>query len=272
MKQSTLTKIHQVHNSAPLELAARFGYVTSGILHLLLGVATIAIALGRPREGDISGVLSPFARTWYGVMLLGLIFVGLFSLSMWYIIGVSLARKTKKRNDWKFLVSHAARSLAYMVLALTTFEVLIGAGRTKSSAAESVNLTNTILRLPLGTFIVFAVAIVTATIGIIFTYRGISKHFLTSVKLPSTSAGTTISLLGVAGYISKGIILLFVAYIFFIAGFTRNPDEASGLDGALRVILTVPLGRIIVIFLGLGLIGYSGYSLARGRYSTQQLK
>lgn len=271
MKQATLTKIRQVHNSALLDLVSRLGYGTNGIIHLLLGTTIIAIALGRSREADASGVLSPFAHSWYGNILLGLIFCGLFSLSMWYIIGVSLVRKTRKRNDWKYLVSHTARSLAYMVLALTTFNILINAGKTKSSAAESVDLTNGILRLPLGTFIVFAVAIVAAIIGTIFIYRGIFKRFLDSVKLPTNTVGNIIALLGVAGYICKGIILLLVAYIFFIAGVMRNPDKASGLDGALRLILTVPMGKIIVIFLGVGLIAYSGYSLARGFYSRQEL-
>lgn len=271
MKQDNLNKIRKIHHSLTLELASRLGYITNGILHLLLGLAVIAIVLGRSREADASSVLSPFARTWYGVILLTLIFCGLFSLSMWYIIGIGLVRKTKKRNDWKLLVSHIARAFAYMGLALTTLTALIGAGRTKSSATESVDLTLKILRLPLGTFLVFIIAIITAVVGIIFIYRGISKHFLSSVDLPSTTAGSIISILGVAGYATKGIILLLLSYLFFSAGVTNNPDKASGLDGAFRFLLTVSAGRIILLLLGLGLIAYSGYSVARGRYSKQQL-
>lgn len=271
MKQYAITKLRQVHTSAPLEFASRLGYVANGMLHFLLGTAIIAIALGRPREADASGVLSPFSHTWYGALLLILIFCGLFSLSIWHLLGVGLARKSRRRNDWKFLVSHIGKAVTYMVFALTALAALVGAESTKSSVTESVNLTSRVLRLPLGTAIIFMIAFVTAIIGIIFLYRGISKKFLVSVKLPFTTTGTIIRNLGIAGYMSKGLILLLVAYIFFAAGATRNPDRASGLDGAIRVILTVPMGRIMVILLGTGLVAYAFYSVARGRYSKQQL-
>jgi hypothetical protein len=271
MKQTTLTKIRKIHGSKPLDLASRLGYVTNGILHLLIGIAAIAIVLGRTGEADASGVLSPFARTWYGVILLALIFFGLFSLSIWYIIGVGLARRTNKHSDWKFLAGHIARAFAYMVLALTTFAVLISAGRAKSSAAASVDLTYKILRLPLGRFMVFVIAIVAAIFGIVYIYRGLSKHFLNSVELPNTVNGNIISILGVMGYASKGMTLLLLGYVFLTASITSNPNKASGLDGAFRVVLGVPEGRIIMVLLGLGLVAYSAYSLARSRYSRQQL-
>jgi hypothetical protein len=271
MKQYVITKLRQAHTSAPLEFASRLGYVTNGMFHFLLAIAIIAIALGRPREADASGVLTPFSHTWYGALLLILIFCGLFSLGIWHLLGIALARKNKRRNDWKFFVSHIARAVAYMVFALTTVAALVGGESTKSSATESVNLTSRALLLPLGAGIVYAIAVVTALIGVIFLYRGISKKFLISVKLPGTTAGTIITILGVAGYMSKGLLLLLVAYIFFAAGATHNPDQASGLDGAIKVILTVPMGRIMVILLGIGLVAYAFYSVARGRYSKQQL-
>jgi hypothetical protein len=56
-----------------------------------------------------------------------------------------------------------------------------------------------------------------------------------------------------------------VGILFIAAAATANPSRASGLDGALRALLGLPFGPIILIAVGVGLIAYALYCLARAR-------
>ena len=72
---------------------------------------------------------------------------------------------------------------------------------------------------------------------------------------------------GIAGYIAKGIALAFVAILFLIAAVTGTPDEATGLDGAMRKLTELPGGSLPLLVIAVGFAAYGVYSLARARFA-----
>ena len=63
------------------------------------------------------------------------------------------------------------------------------------------------------------------------------------------------------------IALAFVAILFLIAAVTGTPDEATGLDGAMRKLTELPGGSLPLLVIAVGFAAYGVYSLARARFA-----
>ncbi len=53
--------------------------------------------------------------------------------------------------------------------------------------------------------------------------------------------------------------------LFIVAVLTRNPDEAAGLDGALKTLIGLPFGVFLLVLVGVGLILYGIFCFAKAR-------
>lgn len=73
--------------------------------------------------------------------------------------------------------------------------------------------------------------------------------------------------LGVVGYAAKGVALLVVGGLFALAAWQQDPEEAGGLDSALRSLAAGPLGTSLLLVVALGLMLYGVYSFARARFA-----
>ena len=72
-------------------------------------------------------------------------------------------------------------------------------------------------------------------------------------------------MLAVTGYIAKGIAIFTLGILFVVAAVQVDPEEAAGLDGALKALTELPFGEGLLIVIGGGLIAYGLYSFARAR-------
>ena len=60
---------------------------------------------------------------------------------------------------------------------------------------------------------------------------------------------------------------MLVGAIFLSAAVTSRPEQARGLDGALRTLLEAPFGAALLTVVALGFAGYGVYSVARARHA-----
>jgi len=58
-----------------------------------------------------------------------------------------------------------------------------------------------------------------------------------------------------------------VGILVIVAGFTLDPSQSTGLDGALRSLAELPFGVAILVLVGLGLIAYGVYCFFRARFA-----
>ena len=72
------------------------------------------------------------------------------------------------------------------------------------------------------------------------------------------------------GYVAKGIALGIVGGLFVAAAATADSDKAEGLDGALKSLVGVPGGQVVLIAIGAGLILYGLFCLARARTTARK--
>ena len=242
-----------------LENAARLGYATNGVVHLLIGWLAIQVALDNgQKSADQSGALSSLAENPLGRVILWLAVIGFVGLAIWQVGEVVIGRgETSDR------LKAAAKAVLYAVLAVSVFSYAKGGGGS-SSTQQSVDFTATLMSEPAGRWLVVAVGVAIVAVGGYHVYKGYAKKFLEDLR---NHPGRWAVIAGRFGYIAKGVALAVVGLLFILAGVRASAEEATGLDGALHRLKDAPFGVVALLVVALGFVSFAVYSFARARYA-----
>ncbi|WP_344797526.1 DUF1206 domain-containing protein [Frondihabitans peucedani] len=254
----------RLRRSTPFRTAARVGFAVNGLLHVLIGVIALRVAFGGGGSTDQSGALSAIAKSPGGVFLLWVIVVGLWALGLFNLLTAALIRGGDG-DAWKERASLIGKGIAYLAVGGTAFT--FARGSSSSSASSSRGFTAQLLAHPGGVFLLIVVALAVVGIGAYFVVKGAKQKFREDLVVPSGTAGRVTVVLGVVGYIAKGIALAIVGVLFGVAAATSDPSEATGLDGALHTLATLPFGVALLTAVAVGFIAYGVYQGVRARYA-----
>lgn len=252
-----------VANSTVLELLARAGFIASALVHLLLGYLAIHVALHLGGEADQSGALGAVAALPFGRVILWLTTVSFFALSLWLLIQAGLGIGSSSTRRWLRSLVAAGKAAGYIALGLTA--VTFAAGHGTNSRASTRHAAQHVIVLPGGRMLLVAVGLAAVAIGGYFVRKGATRHFKKDIRLPPEAVAHPIVVLGILGYVAKGIVIVVVGILFVVASITIDPARASGLDGALKALAALPFGQVILAVIGAGLIAYAVYTVARAR-------
>lgn len=257
-----------IHRNSQFEMLTRFGYISNGILHGLIGLAVMSLVFGAAEEVDQSGVLSPLTHSVYGVGLLILICLGLISLGLSHIVRlVLIRRKPHADRKWPELLAEMGKGLAYLIVGFSSLTYIFAGTHIQSSIDASVNFAAYLLAIPVGAALLFILGLAVLVLGINFIYRGAAKKFSKSLDFTKIRLKRPVIVLGVVGYIAKGLTFVSLGYLFCQAALTLNPLKASGLDGVFKSMISFVFGAQIVLLLGIGFIVYAVYCVIRGVYA-----
>ncbi len=244
---------------------ARGGFAVNGLVHAVMGYLTISVATGSSAQADPSGAFGQIAATPGGVFVLWAVTIGLAALGIWLILGAVLIRPQDSKRRALQLVVEAGKGLAYLVLAAVA-TAFIRTGVSGDSGGAT-NPSARLMAMPGGILVVFLIGVVALAVGFYFVGKGVLRKFTQDIQIPSGTAGKAVLILGVWGYVSKGIALAIVGALFIAAVFTADTSAATGLDGALKSLLGLPSGPPIVGVVGAGFIAYGIYCLVRAKYA-----
>lgn len=258
----------RVADSRWFELTARGGFVGSGIVHLLIGLLVVLLGIGNSSAGseaDQSGALRQIAAVPGGVFLLWLVAVGTAALTLRLVVEVVVGGRTDSARAWGNRLKNAGKAVVYGVICYSSITYAIGAGRSSSGSTRSAAAKA--LATPGGVFLLLLVAAVAIAIGIALVVQGARRSFWKQLVRPRQPIGQTVTVLGVVGYVLKGVAVVVVGILVAVAAFTSNPDQATGLDGAFEVLRRMPGGGVVSVVVGLGFVAFGVYSFFRARYA-----
>lgn len=257
-----------LHHNSQFEMLTRFGYISNGVLHGLIGLAAMSLAFGVVREVDQSGILAPLTQSLYGTILLLLICIGLVSLGVSHVVRIILMRRYPNDDrKWPRQLSELGKGIAYSAVGLSSLTFIFAKAAAPSSVRVSEDFATHLLTIPAGVIILFLLGFGILSLGVNFVYRGISRKFAEALDFTKIRLEKPVIILGVTGYIAKGLAFVSLGYLFCQASVTLDPAKASGLDGAFKSLITFPFGAQLLLLLGLGFIVYAGYCVARGAYA-----
>jgi hypothetical protein len=257
-----------------LENLARVGMLAYGAVHLLVAWLAVELAWfgGGGESADQSGAMSRLAESPAGKPLLWVIAVGLIALAVWQAAevlrwrsGWSTSGKTRTKAIKK---SGKAIGKAVIYAALAVLAIRFATGGGQSSSQQQQETTAGVFDWPAGQFLVGAAGLVLIGVGAYHVYKGVTKRFLKEIDTTDASPGALrlVTRLGQVGFPGKGVALAGVGGLLVYAAVTFDPSKAQGLDGALRTILDLPFGRILLTLVAVGIAAFGAYLFVRARY------
>lgn len=244
-----------------VKMMARGGFIVMGVLHILIGWIAFRIATGSGgEEASNSGALGTIADAPGGQILLWVAVAALAALALWRLTQLSLGEELKDKAKGGVLF------VVFSSLAFTT--ATFARGGSTSDGDTATDVTATVLEQPWGAALVIIAGLVVLGVGLYSIYNGATKRFKEDLEAGTGSGnvGTAIVGAGMAGYIARGIAFAILGILIVVAGWKSDPEQAAGLDAALRTLGEQPFGSVLLIITGIGLALYGLYSIARARY------
>jgi hypothetical protein len=267
MTHTASTAAREASDHPALETLARAGFAVNGFLHLVIAWITLRIAIGWGGSADQSGALEAVRDAPLGGVLLWVGVAGYAGLALWQVLdalvgyhpGASAEGHAERAKD-------LGKGLVYSALAWTTWQ--FASGGSTDSGESTADFTKTLMGMPWGQALVFVVGLAVLGVGGYHVWKGATQKFLEDLAgNAGGDLGKAVVLAGTVGYAAKGAALGVVGLLFCYAAWTTDPEEATGLDGALKALSGTAAGTVLLLVIAAGFVAYGLYSFARARYA-----
>ena len=248
-----------------LVVVARAGWLAKGLVYGLVGVLALPIAMdsrrgsgGASQEASQSGAIAKIAESSAGAAVLWAVAIGLALYVLWRIVSILLpAENTAKA--WANRVGYAVSALTYAALAWSAISFASRdskASKTENSRVEQ--FTRDLMGHNGGRWLVGLVGVVLIAVGGFFAHKGITANFRKELREGGVGPISTkqVVRIGQVGWCGRAAMMGLVGFFLIRAAVQFSPDEAEGLDGALRRLADTSWGTLMVLAIGIGLLIY----------------
>ena len=227
---------------------------------------------GGGESADQSGAMATLADSPVGKPLLWIVAIGLIALAVW-----QAAEVFRWKSGWSASGKERTKALrksgnalvkAVVYIAMAVLAIRFATGSGKSSSSSQQETTAGVMGWPGGQWLVGAAGLILVGVGAWHIRKGLNKHFLKQIDTSKASPSATrlVTRLGQIGFPAKGVALMGVGGLLIWAAVTFDPSKAQGLDGALRRILSLPFGQIILTLVAVGIAAFGAFCFVRARY------
>ena len=248
-----------------MRAAVRVGILAYGVTHLLIAWLALQIAFGdRGERADQTGAFQAIAQQPLGRVLLWVLVAGFIAVALWRaaqaVWGYSYETDRTRRLGSR--ASSAGKAVVFAALAVLAVRTASGGGGGGGQGAAAG-----VLGLPGGRFIVGGVGIGIVVTGVVTVVNGVRRRFLREMSLPvDPKARTTAVRSGQIGFVAKGVAIALIGVLVVIAAVRYRPEEAAGLDVALKTLAGQPFGSFLLVVVALGLAAFGVFCFFDARY------
>jgi hypothetical protein len=247
---------------------ARAGLLARGANYLLVGALAVQIALGsRSTQADTNGALRAVARHPGGIVALWLLAAGFAGLALWRFAEAAYGQAGPGGQAAPKRLASLALGVLYGGTCGVMVNFILGAG-SAGGDTESKSFTARLLAHSGGQALVAGIGVAVAAAGVGVGIYGFRKMFATNLRTAQLSAAArkVVEGLGVAGYVTRGVVFCVAGAFLIDAAVTFDPQKAQGLDGSLRKTAATPLGPWLLVAVALGLVIFGLYSWCEARW------
>jgi hypothetical protein len=260
-------------NSPALRYLARAGLAARGALYVIIGWIAIQVAFGHAGdEADQAGALRMLGRDPAGEIALWLLVIGFAGMCLWRLSEAIFGAAGPDGGKATARLSSLVKALIYGFIAFGVLKYALGVGGPKSSDQQSVDLTATAMSHPGGRVAVVTAGVVLAITGLVMAFSAWHKLFFK--KLDTSQMGphaqTVVGWLGRVGGIARGAVFIIAGVFLIIAAVDARPQQAKGIDSALRALARTPLGPWLLLIVAIGLIMFGAFSCCEARWRRVQ--
>jgi hypothetical protein len=253
---------------------ARSGLLAKGVSFGLVAVLAIGLAVGAGGESTSrQGALQTLAHHDWGKVLLVLLAIGFAGYAIWRFVQAFAESEPASgqrgaAKKWGKRVGYAGRGSIYAGLTFSTVKVLVGSSGQQSQNEKAHKTTAAVLDWPAGRWLVGIAGLCLVGAGVWNLYRGVALKFEDKWRTGDMSEAerTWGGRAGVAGHIARALVFAMIGIFVTKAAIEYNPNDAIGLDGALRKLANGTYGPYLLGLTAAGLLCYGVFCLVDARY------
>ena len=259
-------------DSSWVEGLARYGLVAKGFSYGLVGVLAAALAIaGAGQAEGREGALEVFADEAYGKVILFVLALGFAAYAIWRLVQAIFDRDHEGSGPAALVkrAGYLGRALLYGFLTAVTVTLLDGTESGGGDAGvEEQEATALALDVPAGRWLVAFAGLVLVGAGIFNAYRAFTQKFEEkwNVGQMSTVERQWLPRLSSLGLLSRFIVFSIMGGFLVKAAYEYDPQEAIGVDGALRKVIQASYGPVLLTIVAMGLVCYALFCFAEARY------
>lgn len=247
---------------------SRFGMAAKGVVYILTGLLTALAAFNAGGKTTGKGGAFEFVMHQpFGKILLGLIALGLIGYVVWR---AAQAIKDPEDEGNMRRIGYVASGVFYALIAATAITMIIsgGSGGSSSGSGSNEQMAGKLLQQAWGQYLVGAVALILFGKAIWQFYRAISGKFNDKIKSMDLNSKVEklIKNFGLVGYISRGIVISLIGYMFLKAALQVDSSEAGGTKEAFSLIRQSEAGPYVLGIIALGLAAYGIFMFVKARH------
>ncbi|QPH54465.1 DUF1206 domain-containing protein [Pontivivens ytuae] len=243
----------------------RMGYAGRGIVYVVVaGISLFALTRGGEAEGTSSALEQLEGSAWGSVVLL-LIFLGMAAYAIWRWIDAAYDLEDYG-GEVKGLIArggmiitgaiHGALGLFALVLLFTS-----GGGGSGSTIAEVVRW---VMGLPAGIWLVGLAGAITIGAGIYYVVKAVKEKYRAHLRANHFTRNWNPALK--AGVLAQAIIITLIGFFLVFAAWQADPSQAGGVGEAFSWLRDQAHGRILVIAVCIGLLGFALFCFVNAAY------
>jgi hypothetical protein len=256
-------------NGPVMAALARTGLAARGVEYIVLGIIAVQIAMGSSRQqADQTGAVRLVAATPFGAFLLWLLAIGFSGLMLWQLCAAVWGSPGRDGGKASRRLGALVKAVFYAVVAVSIFKYALGLGAPQSSNKQSQDLTAKLMHAPGGQALVAVVGAVITVVGLCLAYAAWKKRFMRNLRMGQASRGTRtfVERLGQVGGIARGAVAVTAGIFLIVAAVDASPQQAKGVDSALRALTRTPLGPWLLGAVAVGLAVFGVYSFCEARW------
>ena len=269
------SKGRQAAHSPALRWLGRAGLVARGVLYLIIGWIAIQVAFGQSsQQADQSGALHLLGRNPAGEVALWLLVIGFAGMCLWRLTEAIFGAAVPGGDKATTRLAALGRVLIYGFIAYGVLKYAIGVGGPKPSDQQSVDLTAKAMSHPGGRIAVIVVGVALAVGGLLMAWSYARAKFLEKMNTGEMGARTeqVVTWLGRVGGVARGVVFVTAGIFLIVAAADAQPQQAKGIDSALRALTRTPLGPWLLLVVAIGLIMFGAFSCCEARWRRVQLR
>lgn len=262
---STKQAAREAEASKPVELLARLGLVSRGVIWLTIGLLAGDIAAGGGGEADRQGALRAIGAKPFGHTLLVVLVIGFCGYALWRGLEAAVGHRDEDgaKRTGKRVVS-ASRTVVYGFFAVTTIRFLAGSGAKQGDTTTP--MTARVMEHSWGRPLVGALGAGLVVGGLVIAVRAVRADFLDKLGQVPSTVRRVAAVVGRVGLTARGLVVALVGWFLLDAAISFNPQAAKGLDQSLRAVAHQAYGRWLLGLVALGLLMFALWSWVEARY------
>jgi hypothetical protein len=254
-----------------LERLARAGLAARGLLYVVVAVLAIQVARGhKDARADKQGALQAVVRQPFGRILVLLLAVGFAGYAIWRFVEAAVGPRDEDdpRKAMFKRVGYAARGVLYTFFFASAVKLFIWARNAGTTEGAEADWTARVLDWPGGTWLVQGAGLVAIGAGLYVGWRGLSGKFRKRLKAVEMGRAERLWIRGVGtvGMVARMLVTLLIGVFLISAARLHAPEQAVGIDGALKRLADRSYGPLLLALVACGLAAYGVYSFAEARY------